>query len=1011
MVGLCNIIIKTVIRIWFKDENLAIETGIALADIIMGKISDRSSARHIGRDFEIIEDSIYENLEVEFEYMAILKENSKKAILEEVKTVLQKSNITHKKILDFNYDTDKLYKHILSENESYKKYFESDEIELYKKVLKFSIQYTICISEKMPEFQINNYREMFNRFDDIKQKILGMLNELQTMVTTINNNTNKNIVNKNIEEKYRRLVARKYNKINLFGSNLDRNMKYYELSVAYVSLEVSLESSENFGDEYENIISLEKAFEQSKVVSIIGEAGSGKTTLLQWLAVKTATGKIEEEIPALQGYIPFIIELRKVKEWPINIGEFINNSIKDLNFTIPNEWYSDVLENRKILLLVDGLDEIDKKMRESVLIWIEEIIDLYNIRVVITSRPSANERLNCNSLDLNILQMTYRNIENFIEYWHKAVLQDQGLENREDIFIIKKKLMSRINNSSPIHNLAKNPLLCAMLCALHYKNNLNLPSDRNELYEGCCKMLLDSRDSERDINMYNNINMSYRQKRVILDNLAYWMVKNERVTIEIREFENYIYKKIENMNILTDEVSADDIIQYLIERSGIIRESEVGVIDFIHKTFQEYMAATQASNEGDWGLLAHNANEDSWTEIIIIATSFANIKYADNLIGELLKKAKIDGINKINYQFLAIACSRSAIEISAHIRLATNNIIASLIPPKIEDRRRIALAGELAIPYLNDSKDYKISEKIACLKVLEDIGDKSILGAIKTYINVNMDKLVWIEIINVLKGIPIKNIKDSGLSKIIIDYIPNIIGNGYLKTNQVIWNIICSDKSEFVENEIISKVRSLSIENYIYDDNKFQFEIIENLESLYIKGDIKNLDFINNVSKLKTLSLLGYGKEFDLNSIANYRQFKYLKSLEVEIGSQDYIQFDNLKNLNSLDTLILHFNDIPKYLKFEDMKGLNKLETIELNGKYIFDIELDGISKLNQLKKLILAVRSEFLPENVMCFQELEFLKEIVIKSDIIDEKYNEFSRNLRMCLPNCNIIRGDILK
>ncbi len=65
-----------------------------------------------------------------------------------------------------------------------------------------------------------------------------------------------------------------------------------------------------------------------------------------------------------------------------------------------------------------------------------------------------------------------------------------------------------------------------MLCALNRDRRQQLPADRIELYEACCLLLLERRDKERKVDLSEYPVLSYRQKRLLLEDLAYWMMKN-----------------------------------------------------------------------------------------------------------------------------------------------------------------------------------------------------------------------------------------------------------------------------------------------------------------------------------------------------------------------------------------------------------------------------------------------------------------------------------------------------
>jgi len=60
------------------------------------------------------------------------------------------------------------------------------------------------------------------------------------------------------------------------------------------------------------------------------------------------------------------------------------------------------------------------------------------------------------------------------------------------------------------------------------------------------------------------------------------------------------------------DVEGADVRRLFIERSSIIREPIVGIIDFTHRTFQEFLAALAILDEKDISMLVQNAHNDQW---------------------------------------------------------------------------------------------------------------------------------------------------------------------------------------------------------------------------------------------------------------------------------------------------------------------------------------------------------------------------------------------------------------
>ncbi|MDE5539371.1 MAG: NACHT domain-containing protein, partial [Bacilli bacterium] len=345
-------------------------------------------------------------------------------------------------------------------------------------------------------------------------------------------------------------------------------------------------------DEYGEEIELSQVFSENNVVWIKGEAGSGKTTFLQWVAVCAAKNEYHK-IENIRNTIPIVVELRNTK-WPISLQNAVNRITTIYGNNCPDGWILDLLKRDRIVLLFDGLDEINQMKRADVYKFVEDIVEQYPyIKVLLTARNSVKDCMNCESVDYEILPMKIENIKEFVVYWHRSVLRKDAIISDQEIDRLQFNLKKKIVGSPSLKTLARNPLLCAMICALNCVNNEQLPEGKMELYEKCCEMLMDARDNQRKIDgsIYEKLpRLDYGIKRKILEEMSYWMMNGNVSSESKANVRKYLEHLLRDTNILTDnnkEYSVQVVLDYLIDRSGIIRETEEAVIDFIHKTFMD----------------------------------------------------------------------------------------------------------------------------------------------------------------------------------------------------------------------------------------------------------------------------------------------------------------------------------------------------------------------------------------------------------------------------------------
>jgi predicted NACHT family NTPase len=281
----------------------------------------------------------------------------------------------------------------------------------------------------------------------------------------------------------------------------------------------------------------------------------------------------------------------------------------------------------------------------------------------------------------------------------REVLQQE--EEKEKVTALIQPLKAVIADSRQIRELATNPLLCAMLCALNRDRNQQLPSDRIELYEACCVMLMERRDRERHIELADYPKLTLRQKRALLQDFAYWLLRNGWSEVKIEEADERFNGRLKNLAGLETTITGDAVRRLFIDRTGIVREPVVGKIDFTHRTFQEYLAAQAALEEGDIGVLINNAENDQWREAVILAVGQAGMRECSEIIQGLLDRGDKEKAHCHQLHLLAVACLETAVELEPVIKQAVQERLESLIPPKnMTEAKALASAGDLAIPYL-----------------------------------------------------------------------------------------------------------------------------------------------------------------------------------------------------------------------------------------------------------------------------------------------------------------------
>ena len=995
-------IAESLLKIWLKETPVAQSIGIGLVNILKKKSDDYLTNKKVARQFENIADKIGESLLPVFESYDF-EENSYKCVATEVAETIKRANITVKLLAELSYSHAKLYDKLLLLGKNRSKLLSSAEKELFKRSLDLSSQYIIDLASQLPNYNTENFKEILKRFDKLSEDLYKVLDDLEAL-TDRSYEKNHDRKSVDFERDYRAAIARKYDRLNLFGVDLSRKTKRYQLSIAYVALDVDINEDNFYSEGNDSKISVEEALQEVGHAVIIGEAGTGKTTLLQWLAVNSATKNLQEYIPYLGDTIPFIVELRRYTGKTLTIDFFIKQIVPDIYSRIPDKWIHNMLESGNVLLLIDGLDEISTKRRNEVLDWIEELNYEYNLHIIVTSRPGAKEwKCLMNEMlfkHLSLASMSIERTNMFVKHWHKAILQDRY--DADIIEMLSNKLFNKIQNNISILKLSSNPLLCAMLCALHFERNMQLPSDRSELYEACCAMLLERRDAEREIELDINIEMSYKQKRVILNDLAYWMLRNGETSVTIEEAINHIKLKLQNMNEKLNDLDSKKVLNMFIERSGIIREPNHGIIDFVHRTFQEYMAANAASIEGDWGVLKSHACDDLWHETIILAAGFANNKQADKLIEDLLKLGENKNDDLYQYDLLAMSCLETAVEVSECVRAKVIAKIDNLIPPKNDIQcKALAATGDLAVPFLGHKKGYDVKDTLFCIKTLDMISSRTSLAQLSSHINNNQSIDVLKAIKNILYVTRPDEVYASNLYYSILNYIEKIKTYGMLKINGIILGSLIEVPYEKLK-KFFSDINEIKVSS-CQNTSISIISQMDNLHSVLIDG---KFDDIEKLSKLKNLKNLDIRSNDETLKISDLKKHSKIESIRLMSKSPKWFNMYELCELPKLRSLSIYSNNGPEidYYLFHDLSNLYKLKHLHICSTKKFDLDLSPLNTFKSLECIEITTFSTCMPQNIITLLEIINLKKVVIRTDIDSNEVRSFISSIEMALPSCDI-------
>lgn len=738
-------LVKAIVKVWLKDKEIALASADGAIDYLKTVCSDALALRKGAIQLDKVATELSQSLLslANSEY-ATLPDNERTAAVNYVNNTILTADLSPAALAKLNYDPIKLF-HLLKRADR-RPYLElsADATYFYDRLLSECSQLVLDIASAMPRFSLATAHEMLTREADLMDVATRILAEfLQVRDAAVQADDEHSA---RFESDYRNAVARNLDMLELYGVEVSHSSKRHQLSVAYISLaaETSDESLESDAADVsgatskEDSLRIESHLSLHQKILIKAQAGGGKTTLLQWLAVRSALASFEEPLTEWNQCLPFFIRLREFagrklpppEEFPQLVAPAISGGM-------PDGWAHKQLREGRSLLLIDGVDEVPRAQREEVRKWIMDLDATFSPRIVVSSRPTAIDEdwlLGAGFKELELLPMSAFDIDQFIIQWHEAVKAQSVVTDLEDFRVLARDLIELMSNIPSLRLLATSPLLCAMICALNRDRKSQLPTDRIELYEACCYLLLERRDRERKVDLSDYPELTYRQKTFLLQQLAYWLLRNTGMMMVKNEVTDYLTRKAATLENVKGPLQGASILRFFLERTGMLREPSAGLIDFTHRTFQDYLAASACLAEGDFGLLVANATEDQWREMVVIAAGLADPRQREAIFTGILDVSDQRLPQSTSYGLLAMSCLETTVELNRDTRRRLERKLRDLVPPRnLTEAKSLASARDLATRVLTYRQSYTAPTNVACVRSLALIGTPAALAKLEAY--------------------------------------------------------------------------------------------------------------------------------------------------------------------------------------------------------------------------------------------------------------------------------------
>jgi hypothetical protein len=706
-------VVKHVVSRWLGLRREQRERDAALTDMLTVSIPDVFLRRKLSRQLEDVVDQVADRLTPLYEQeFRDVPQGERAAALTTVTDTLVAADLSDDALFAADVDPRKLASAIRARmpDATRRSALSEGAANLYDRVLDQCCLALVHISMQLPEFAPRASGEQLARLARLAEDIGEVLHRLPRTSLMAPAGTELDVA---FRDRYLTTVSRRFDHLRLLGVDPQHSPRT-RVSVAYLSLTVTSDGARDLGrgdddwfadrtDQRERGgVRAEDALAGHRRTLLLGDAGLGKTTLLQWLGVHSARGTFTGPLAPWNGRVPFLIRLREHADGGLPAPDQFLRGVADADAGLmPQGWVHRQLADGA-LLLVDGVDEVAPAQRLRVRRWLEDLVDDYpELPIVVTTRPPAVRKTWLRELGFGpvlLERMGSSEVAEFVRRWHTAI-RDVGQANPsaapcpvDEVDGYEAAMLRHLDSAPHLRSLAKTPLLCALLCAVNLSRRKQLPEDRMALYEVAVTMLTDRRDAERGVQ--HTVALPLKAKLAILRDLAWWLTRNGRVEASRADAVKRAGRTLDQMR--DTNVEADAAVEFLIERSGILQDPAENRVDFVHRSFQEYLAAREAVDEDDIGILISHAHLDQWRETVVMAAGHAARKQCTQLLTGLLDRAdaKTNRRNTRALQLLAAACRETAEKVDPEVNARIEAALDAIVPPRSSrETRSLARSG------------------------------------------------------------------------------------------------------------------------------------------------------------------------------------------------------------------------------------------------------------------------------------------------------------------------------
>lgn len=390
---------------------------------------------------------------------------------------------------------------------------------------------------------------------------------------------------------YRKLIS-DFAKVNIPGTNFSKIIdETFPWPICFPKaaeneIDFDDEAADEFDGNLTNSIDIRQfPNENFNRVILVGGAGLGKSLVTNVLAARIAKG----------GQLPVLVKIPNYSKYDYPIDKYLDEIVNS-NFSVKIDWQM-AAEKGRLILILDGLDEVEPKKRQLVL----ERLKVFSLRFpnvpwMLTVRDATALNIAIEGQLIEIKPLDEQGVTRLIQFYTDA--------DESKIWDLVQSL--RLKPS--LYRLMRIPLFLALFCVTS-KDILELPSSRSEVIEDYLSIILTPENHKPS----EGCEIDSVSLRMVAEMVAFSALQRDEIGIDI----SLLQKSISDLNLVQNvDLFTSDLV-----KCGMLKRVGVRKLYFPFPTIQEYLAGCYLSKKEDEHILLSlkEVSRKPWAQAIQFA--------------------------------------------------------------------------------------------------------------------------------------------------------------------------------------------------------------------------------------------------------------------------------------------------------------------------------------------------------------------------------------------------------